>query len=47
MSFAVPVQALAYFDTDARAWAVERIGYTVEVGGSSRDRPAQATFEVR
>jgi beta-glucosidase len=32
----VAVQDLAYYEPAAKAWVVERMGYTVEVGSSSR-----------
>jgi beta-glucosidase len=36
VSLAVEVKDLAYYDTGAKAWVVERLEYPVVVGGSSR-----------
>jgi beta-glucosidase len=45
--FDVAVKDLAFYDVDASAWQVESIGYTVQVGPSSRDLPLSATFSVK
>lgn len=47
VSLPVKAKDLAYYDTGAKAWVVERLGYSVFVGGSSR--PADlltASFRV-
>ncbi len=36
VTLAVKVKDLAYYDTGAKAWVVERMEHTVSVGGSSR-----------
>jgi beta-glucosidase len=46
VSLEVPVEDLAYYDVAAGAWRIERIGYGVQVGPSSRNLPLSASFQV-
>jgi beta-glucosidase len=41
-----PAGDMAYWDTGMAKWVIEPIGYSVHVGGSSRDLPLQASFSV-
>jgi beta-glucosidase len=38
---------LSYYDTTSHTWTIAPGAYTVQVGGSSRDLPVSATFQVR
>lgn len=46
VTLALPASRLAYWDVAKSAWVVEPIHYTVAVGGSSRDLPVSAGFDV-
>jgi beta-glucosidase len=46
VSLQVNAQDLSYWDVSKSAWVIEPIAYTVQVGGSSRDLPLEASFSV-
>jgi len=46
VTLTVPVDQLAFYDTEAGAWALEPIAYTAHVGASARDLPLAVSFRV-
>ena len=47
VSFSISREALAYFDVSTRAWVTPAGSYQFFIGGSSRDLPMSAEFELK
>jgi beta-glucosidase len=47
VSVSIPVQELAYFDTNSMKWVVEPGEYILRAGGSSRDIKQTVKFVVK